>query len=339
MSVSTDRYYSTFQGHPPEYLDAVIKNFRNSNKSLIFLAGDSSLDNKYWFADSGPAINGYENILTRPRMKRDVCYALNQECVTRKKDNWACVNTAIEASTLNDRSCGRLLPQDRVILENITSDDILIVSVGGNDVALQPLLCTVCSALGLVWCGGPLFCVEKLSCACPVNLGMLGDLGCLCCGVPNCLINTPLGFPLGLGYMVDLFKNRVENYVRRVIGKKRPKKVMVCMIYFLDEKREESWSELALSCLLYNQMPSRLQAGIRKAFELGTKKIKIKGTEVVPMPLFDVLDSKDTNDYIARVEPSPQASVKMAKAMMNRLFVEDNGDAECDPVAESNMDR
>ena len=29
---------------------------------------------------------------------------------------------------------------------------------------------------------------------------------------------------LGLGYMVDMFKNRVENYVRNLVGDKKPKK-------------------------------------------------------------------------------------------------------------------
>jgi len=36
--------------------------------------------------------------------------------------------------------------------------------------------------------------------------------------------------------MVDLFKNRVENYVRRLVARTKPQKVVVCMIYHLDER-------------------------------------------------------------------------------------------------------
>ena len=56
---------------------------------------------------------------------------------------------------------------------------------------------------------------------------------------------------------------------------------------------------------------------IKKVFELGTSRIKIPGTEVVPFPLFEVLDGKDTNDYLQRVEPSPQGGAKMARALMD----------------------
>ena len=59
---------------------------------------------------------------------------------------------------------------------------------------------------------------------------------------------------------------------------------------------------------------------IKKVFELGTSRIKIPGTEVVPFPLFEVLDGKDTNDYLQRVEPSPQGGRKMAKALMEAVL-------------------
>ena len=36
--------------------------------------------------------------------------------------------------------------------DNIQENDVLIVSVGGNDVALAPTPCTICSIVGLVYC-------------------------------------------------------------------------------------------------------------------------------------------------------------------------------------------
>ena len=105
--------------------------------------------------------------------------------------------------------------------------------------------------------------------------------------------------------MIDLFKHRVGNYVRRLVGTTKPKKVIICMIYHLDEQSSGSWADCALRCLCYDWHPGRLQAGIEAAFKSATCKIKIDGTEVVPFPLFEVLDGKNTEDYLQRVEPSP----------------------------------
>ena len=58
-------------------------------------------------------------------------------------------NIAVEATTLNER-CRRLRPQDKFIRDNISSQDVLIVSIGGNDIALAPTPCTICSVAGLL---------------------------------------------------------------------------------------------------------------------------------------------------------------------------------------------
>merc|ERR1712086_250566 len=324
-------YYAEYHGHPIADLTRVHSTLRQQGKQLIFLAGDSSLDNKFWFRELKQAVNGYEHVLTPPRMNADVCYWLNLEA-SKRAIEYSCINTAIEATCLNDRSCGSLLEQDEFIRDNITEDDILVVSVGGNDVAMQPLCCTICSMCGLVYCGGPQYCIDKCSCACPPNNCCLGDLGCMCCGLPNSVTSTLCGWPLGIGYMVDLFKNRVENYVRNLVsGPRKPKKVMVCMIYFLDEQVTGSWADCALGCLQYNTCPGRLQAGIRAAFELATKQITIPGTEVVAFPLFEVLDGKNTTDYCQRVEPSPGGGSKMATAIMDELFRASSSYNNCTP--------
>ena len=66
--------------------------------------------------------------------------------------------TAVEATTLNERS-SRLRPQDRFLRDNIRPNDTLIVSVGGNDVALCPTPCTIVSMLGVL--SLPVTCVEN----------------------------------------------------------------------------------------------------------------------------------------------------------------------------------
>src|SRR5579871_2382461 len=144
-------FYSPYHGHSTNHLIWLIRYFRlHHSKPIIFLAGDSSLDNKYWLSSDEnelkPAVNGYQDALWPQFMKPDVCYHLNMELDQQKKGarglNYIAVNCAIEESTIRCRQ-NELKDQDRVILNNITNDDILIVSVGGNDIALSPCLSTI----------------------------------------------------------------------------------------------------------------------------------------------------------------------------------------------------
>lgn len=317
MPVNSADYYATYHGHEPHFLEEVLQELRKDHSSVVYFAGDSSLDNKYWFGQWEHAVNGYERALQPPRMKADVCHWLNREFVRRGAKQFCCINTSIEATSLNDRACGKLLPQDLFIQHTITEQDTLVVSVGGNDIALAPLLCTVVNLLTLVWCS-PQACIEHCACACPPNTHM--DAGCCGCGLPACLTATLCGWPLGMGYFVDMFKNRVQNYVERLVEHRKPKKVIVCMIYFLDEKSSGSWADAALKCMCYDRNPSKLQQTIRSMFRLATSKIHIEGTEVVAFPLFEVLDGKDTRDYCQRVEPSPVGGLKMAKALAEAIL-------------------
>lgn len=314
MPVPQGAYYAEYHGHLVEHLRPVLKELRRTHSKVIFLAGDSSLDNKHWFSRSENAINGYENVLSPPRMKADVCYWLNREAVQRELTDTCCLNTAIEATSLNSRACCSLLDQDQFIRDEITEEDVLVVSVGGNDIALTPTLCTVLNLLLLSWCV-PVACLDNCACACPINTRV--DGGCCTCGLEGCLAGSLLGWPPTIGYFVDLFKNRVGNYVKRLVSKRKPKKVLVCMIYYLDEEVTGSWADCALSLMCYNSFPYRLQSAIRAMFRLASQRINIPGTEVVAVPLFQVLDGKTSSDYIQRVEPSPEGGRKMASAIMD----------------------
>lgn len=47
--------------------------------------------------------------------------------------------------------------------------------------------------------------------------------------------------------------------------------ILVCMIYFLDEKVVPSWANTSLGAMGYNQNPSKLQLYIRKLYEVATR--------------------------------------------------------------------
>jgi len=316
-TVSSENYYATWSGHEVWHLGLAHGTLSSCHRSLIFLAGDSSLDNKAWFEDRVEALNGYEQFLSPPTMKTDICYWLNFEAQRRSAEHLACLNTAVEATTLASRA-SKLLPADEFIREHVSVEDYLIVSVGGNDIALQPSLCTILNMLALVRCSTQR-CLRACACGCLPFAGLCGG-GVTRSGCTGCFWSL-LGctWPPCLGYFVDLFGNAVHNYVLRILGTARPRKVVVCMIYFLDETGS-SWADQALSALDYDNNPGRLQEAIRVVFRLATQRIRIRGTEVVAFPLFNILDGRSTEDYVSRVEPSPSGGKKIATALMDAIL-------------------
>jgi hypothetical protein len=308
--IDTGDFYAEYHGHKVSHLTKLLPALRESSDRLIWLAGDSSLDNKYWFNSRKPAVGAYRNVLSPPWSITDVNYWLNKK-LTERNSQTAAINTAVEASTLNERSFG-LRAQDRFLRENIQPNDILVVSVGGNDVALMPCPCTIASILGLLFCL-PQSCMDKgFTCgSCPLD-------DC-CCGCGFSLASCACAFPPCLGFLRHLFGTRTQHYIRRLTARRTPHKICVLMIYFPDEALTPSWAGGALAALGYNNNPSKLQALIRKAFVEATSNIHISGAQVIPVPLYHVLDGKNSEDYIARVEPSPIGGEKMATYILDMI--------------------
>lgn len=320
VPVDARAYYAEFHGCKEEHLEAVHGAVRR-RRAALWLLGDSSLDNKFWFGEEAPAVNGYEDVLRPPRMRQDICYHVNKLLVERGlADDHVCINTAVEATSLNDRALGRLLPQDRFAATHLEGNDTLVVSLGGNDVALQPLVCTILNMLLLVHCTARQPCMAAATACVPNIHAVVGDCGCLLCGAPSCISSSLAAWPPGLGYFVDLFKNRLEVYLQRVVDKARqpPKRVVVCSIYYPCEVRQPSWAGVALGALRYDADPKRLQRVLRAIFVLATSRVRVRGVrEVVPLGLHDVLDPLDASDYVARVEPSPVGARKIAAAVLD----------------------
>jgi hypothetical protein len=54
-------------------------------------------------------------------------------------------------------------------------------------------------------------------------------------------------------------------------------------------------------------------------FKEAISKIRIQGSTVIPVPLYHVLDGTNTQDYVARVEPSPTGGRKMAEFLLYKM--------------------
>ena len=169
--------------------------------------------------------------------------------------------------------------------DEIQPDDILVVCIGGNDIALRPSLKTIFSVLGNVFFGGN----------------------------------------LGVAHLQFIFRDRMRDYISRLVEKEKPKLIVVCLFYFPDEANTRSWASCVLAALRYGANPQRLQDAIRRVFEEGIKEVQIEGVRVTHVPFYEVLDGKRTELYVERVEPSEEGGKLMAELVCKKI-VEAIGD-------------
>mmetsp|Transcript_58782 Transcript_58782/g.110138 ORF Transcript_58782/g.110138 Transcript_58782/m.110138 type:complete len:311 (+) Transcript_58782:63-995(+) len=300
--IPADAFYREYHGHKVEHLQPLVESLRaNGTPSFTYLAGDSTLDNKHWLfsnkarlqdeKSAAPALNGYEKVLQPPVMMKDVSYWINQECMRLQPGaSLPCINCAVEESCIVQREVGGLLPQDKFIRDNLTEEDTLVVDMGGNDVALRPTFWLI------------------------VHMAWLLYL------TPTCLIRCGPWFAPGLWYFIHMFRIRLRRIIEQLTAKRKPKRIIVCMLYYLDETPGGSWADGTLKMLGYDTNPDKLQTVMRQVYSWGVSQLDIEGTTVIPLPLYEVLDGKDTSDYVARVEPSEKGGQKMGKAIADAIL-------------------
>ncbi|KAF2277367.1 uncharacterized protein EI97DRAFT_432245 [Westerdykella ornata] len=283
--INSSAFFSEWKGHPISDLAKFRDTTRavRPGKPIVYLAGDSSLDNKAWVTASEPISPAqiYKETLRTSSysgIKPDIAYWLNHFL----GDRATCINAAIEESLLRERD-DRLLEHDLFIRDSITANDILIVSVGANDIALRPTTSTMLHMADLAW---------------TTRRSSIQD-----------------GSASSLVYFRKMFKDKTENYISRMLEKQKPRAVIVCMIYYPLEADagQTGWADMQLKALGYNMRPGQLQAAIKQIYESATKNIRIEGTQVLTYPLFEVLDPRDAKDFTARVEPSTEGGRKMAQ--------------------------
>ena len=305
-------FYDEYYGHELHSLHEVLDYIRGQGKKTIFLAGDSSLDNKNWFEDKAKACNGYEKILDKKISKCDVAYHLNRSLADRKDTEYVALNCAVEEASIGQKGCMKLNDHDIFIRDNIREDDILVVSIGGNDIALSPSVCTGLNTFCLTRCI-PSFCL-KMGCGAPIPCDDY------CAGCCTSSMSNLTAFPPSFGYFLHLFGPRVQDYLKRLTsGPHPPRQVLICCIYYVDEMQTGSWADTVLGYVGYNKDPSQLQLLTRLVFKYATSKISLPNSELTPVPLFTVLDGKDSSDYCERVEPSSQGGAKMAQLILKGI--------------------
>ena len=116
MTINTNEFYGEYHGHKIKHLKSLHTTMRNDPNvnRIIWTAGDSSLDNKYWFQDIKPAVpnTAYSQLLQPPHSNADITYYMNLLCQQQNesnqsggrnsnshRSNWATINTAGTCAT------------------------------------------------------------------------------------------------------------------------------------------------------------------------------------------------------------------------------------------------
>ena len=286
-----EEFYGNYKGHKLNHLEKIYNHFisKNPNQKFIYLAGDSSLDNKFWIlTEKSPAPNSHKDFFNPQIMVQDIAYHINN---LTKNDEYVAINCAVEASTLGERvstNNNNLLEQDVFIRNHIKGDDILIVSCGGNDLALMPSLTTIFNMFKIL--------ITNLSEISPETSGM--------------------------PHFIEIFKHFTEKYIKSLTMKNKPSKVLVCGMYFPDENQTNSWANTSLQLLNYNKNPVKIQNIIGALFKFATSNIKVSNINIVPVPMFKVLDGKNTQDYDNRVEPSVIGGKKLCSLFLKMAKIQ-----------------
>ena len=127
----------------------------------------------------------------------DVCYWLN--CYLNKHRSTrhiSAINCAVEESSLIDRE-KELNSQDLFVQKHIIPNDILIVSVGGNDIALKP--------------------TAKIN----MHMGSLIVLSL-----------SMIEWNPSFKFFINYFSKNIKKYIDRLTLIHKPRMIIVCGIYF-----------------------------------------------------------------------------------------------------------
>lgn len=285
MSISFSSFYNNYYGHLNDHINILQEKF-NKNK-IIYFVGDSILDNKsYTLQYQEDAVNGYENIIDNKKMCPDVSYWLNKFLFDNNKD-YKVINCAVEEACVEEKM-NSLNSKDMRVQSYIKKEDILVVSLSGNDLSLKMSLS------------------NKLRMAKLIYMTSKADIQ----KNPN----------VHLDFMITICKNQLQTYIEKLTQNAVPSKIIICsIIYPCIDTTQSSWANTILSLINYNKDPEMIQMIIDLIFEHGIKQINIPGSQMEFLNLSKLVDCNNPNLYVQRVEPSKKGGYCIAKGIYDTI--------------------
>lgn len=292
-----EQYAEEHYGHKKEHLEALIAlQKRSLNKNIIYFAGDSALDNKYWLknkAERQPAVNDLDKFFEDNKCIPDVEYWLNYY-LDSAKQNFAAVNTAVEEARIYDykdktsSQKAEVKMTSELIRNNITQNDYLVVNVGGNDVLLANE---------------------------PRKKEEFKKL----------FSSNQAEKEAAMKFFVNFIRDDTQAMISaELVSEQKPKGVVICTFYMPSwDADASSWSE---TVKLLDGKEEEFLSFAQKIHTEAVSQIRITGTQIIPLPLYEHLTGKDFGDYVDRVEPSSQGGKKMAKAIYDKIFIQQKQD-------------
>lgn len=306
-TIAPAKFYGNYFGHTPDDLAVVFDKLVASRRKqgdtvhVLYLAGDSSFDNKHWLQPGRtlPALNGFEEVLHPTESYGDLCYHVNRRVVegeithpflASRNSHIVCINCAVEEATIGAKKSGKQLnAQDEFIRDHLTADDLILLSLGGNDIALFPSPTTICAMGWLTSCSSR--------------------------------SNIVKGSAWGLGRMRDLFGPQLRGYLAALTEKATPFAILPCVIYYPDTNKESpSWANKVLQLIGYNKEPQTVKSIIDRVFQEAKLSLtEVKAVHTVPVALSEAMDGSRSEDYVARVEPSSSGASRIASLLCQKI--------------------
>lgn len=292
MKLSKD-YYTNYYGHPIQDLDNLVDHCYGMNK--VYLVGDSTLDNKKWVSTlRAPPVNGYQGLVEE--MVPDVNYFFNYYLEGYNLP-YISLNFAIEEDCIHDKMSNgsvrsKLNSKESMVKNSLTHKDILIISIGGNDLSLKS------------------------------NFELKLKLFEVFMKTTPEVIRKDI--EIILPQLVQLFKVEYKNYIEELVSKTKPKMIFLCAPYYPCKIKQESWASTVLSMVGYDNNPEKSHALLQGVYEKMIREINIEGAKIFHIPFYEILDWKDEKDYVARVEPSTEGGRKIAEHICGIIYEELN---------------
>lgn len=161
-------------------------------RRVVWLVGDGTLDNKARVPRNlVRATNGYEAVLSPPRVWADVAHHVNQllsAFACGERSEFVCINAAVSENLVGDSvGVSALCPQEELVRARIAAEDVLVVSIGESDVLTAHAPATIAA-----------FC-EELSPRCGVSFDSATE---------NCCVELLEIFCVGIWRYIQTFLTR-----------------------------------------------------------------------------------------------------------------------------------